>query len=155
MSSHQISETITNTRTQLVSEYVISKRHETASEVANVLAKSLQNISSFIPFQFAEPIAKIFLEAANIADNTLENKKQCNELRRLVLGALETLEESLAPGIKPGTDFGKINMEHYLQVLTSITEYMDKLAHPTPLKKIWRLFTSDQVSIIFDYFVVL
>src|SRR6266540_5845830 len=112
MSSHEINETITKGANQLsqIPEYSLSERLETANEIANVLANTLNNIAKFIPNSFAEPIARIFLEAVKIADATYENKKRCNELRRLVQGALENLERSLAYGIKPGIDFGKINM---------------------------------------------
>ena len=109
----------------------------------------LNNVASYIPGLFAGPVTKVFLDAAKIADNTEENQKQCNELLKLIVSSLETLESKLASGIKPGVDTTKIDTEHYVKVLNDITDYMNKLAQPTALQKIWRLVTSDQVLITF------
>jgi hypothetical protein len=116
-----------------------------------VLEKLLNNIVSYIPGLFTESVTKVFLKAVKIADNTEDNNKRCDELLILILSSLKTLESKLACGVKPGVDINKIDTEHYLKVLTNITDYMSKLSQPDTLQRIWRFATSDQVLIYILY----
>src|ERR1051325_7429033 len=106
---------------------------------------SINNISSLIPGLFTSPITEVFLDAVKIADSTQENEKQCNDLLRIILDPLEKLESSLADGVKSDVDVSKINMDRYSLILKSNTEYMNNLAHPTILIKIWKFITNKQV----------
>ncbi|CAG8757807.1 30928_t:CDS:1, partial [Gigaspora margarita] len=146
MASDEIEKTINKLENDLLQinenkEYPVI---DTVSDVITLFAKAFKNISNVIPGSIADPIAKLFYETVLIANSAIENRKRCNELKIFVKCALENLERSLECGAKPGIDFGKINMEQYMQALAEIVEYMRELANSTISKKVWRFLTSDQ-----------